>query len=454
MTKKTDYFPSINGCNIAILGLGYVGLPLAIEFAKSKDKISSGVKGKVYGFDIDQTRINQLNEACDVTNEIEENQLLQRKYLEFTSDSDFLEICDVFVVTVPTPLTENNQPDFNALINASKMIGKAMKEGALKRNKVPFVIFESTVYPGATEEICLPILIKYSGMNLYSTKKENSFALGYSPERVNPGDKKNKLVDIIKVTSGCCEETSLWIDNLYKTIIKAGTYRAKSITIAEASKVIENVQRDINIAIVNEFALIFNKLSIDTLDVLEAAQTKWNFLKFRPGLVGGHCIGVDPYYLTYKSKQIGYYPDLISSSRRLNNGMGIWISEQIIVEIVKRSLTKNELKILILGISFKENCPDIRNSKIFDIYNSLKKYDFHIDIFDPVVDIEKVKENHNIIMLSNLGKNKKYDVVILSVAHDLFKNFEEKDWSRLLSTNGFIFDIKGIAPRSLNPIRI
>tara|TARA_B100000242_G_scaffold286916_1_gene253065 strand:+ start:45 stop:1409 length:1365 start_codon:yes stop_codon:yes gene_type:complete len=454
MTKKNDYFPSINCCNIAILGLGYVGLPLAIEFARSKDKISSSEKGKVYGFDIDQTRINQLIEACDVTNEIEKNQLLQRKYLEFTSDSDFLKICDVFIVTVPTPLTENNQPDFNALINASKMIGKAMKEGALKRNKVPFVIFESTVYPGATEEICLPILIKYSGMNLYSTKKENSFALGYSPERVNPGDKKNKLVDIIKVTSGCCEETSLWIDNLYKKIIKAGTYRAKSITIAEASKVIENVQRDINIAIVNEFALIFNKLSIDTLDVLEAAQTKWNFLKFRPGLVGGHCIGVDPYYLTYKSKQIGYYPDLISSSRRLNNGMGIWISEQVIVEIVKRSLIKKELKILMLGISFKENCPDIRNSKVFDIYNSLKKYDFQIDIFDPVVDIEKVKEDHNIIMLSNLGKNKKYDVVILSVAHDLFKNFAEKDWSRLLSNKGFIFDIKGIAPRSLNPIRI
>ena len=454
MNKKIDHFPNISSCNIAILGLGYVGLPLALEFSKSKEKNCSTDKGKVLGFDIDINRINQLNNSNDVTCEVEKNQLLQKRHLEFTSEKDLLKNCDVFIVTVPTPLTENNQPDFSALINASEIIGKALKEGSSKRNKIPFVIFESTVYPGATEEICLPILCQFSGMNLYATKKENSFGLGYSPERVNPGDIKNKLADIMKVTSGCCEETSLWIDNLYKTIIKAGTYRAKSIIIAEASKVIENVQRDINIAIVNEFALIFNKLSIDTLDVLEAAQTKWNFLKFRPGLVGGHCIGVDPYYLTYKSKQIGYYPDLISSSRRLNNGMGIWLSEQVIIEIVKRSLLIKDVKILMLGISFKENCPDIRNSKVFDIYNALRKYNLLVDIYDPIVEKTKVSNNYNINLISNLEKDKKYDVVILCVAHDLFKNFKEKDWISLLSKNGFIFDIKGIVPRTLNPIRI
>ena len=449
-------FPEIKTCNIAVLGLGYVGLPLAYQFSKFKENLDATLyKGKVIGFDINKKRINQLKLGIDNTNEVSKDELLQVQNLKFTSEQNQLVDSDVFIITVPTPLRDNNQPDFSALSNASRIVGEILKErNSLKNKKVPVVIYESTVFPGATEEICLPILKQSSEMYLYKDKLNNSFALGYSPERVNPGDKKNRLADIVKVTSGSCTKSSMWIDELYKTIIKAGTHRVKTIKIAEASKVIENVQRDLNIAIVNEFALIFNKLSIDTNDVLDAAKTKWNFLDFKPGLVGGHCIGVDPYYLTYKAKQFGYYPDLISSGRRLNNEMGFWIAEQIIVHIVGRSLNSSNAKILILGVTFKENCPDIRNSKVIDIYNSLKKFNFDIKIVDPEADVGKTKSDLGIEISKELDKKDTFDVVIVCVAHKLFKKFSLRNWQELIKKDGFIYDIKGIVPREINPIRL
>lgn len=453
--KNFSYnFPDLKSCKIAIIGLGYVGLPLAYEFSKLQREDKTYLL-EIIGFDINKERILELESGIDKTKEIDQVELTQLKNIKFTSDAIDLEKADVFIVTVPTPLKSSNQPDFLALLSASKTVGRALKKRKEnKKNTIPVVIFESTVYPGATEEVCLPVIIEASGMNLFKKGNSDCFALGYSPERINPGDKKHKLSDIKKVTSGACKESAIWIDKLYKNVIKAGTYEAKSIKIAEASKVIENVQRDLNIAIVNEFSLIFSKLDIDTLDVLEAAGTKWNFLPFKPGLVGGHCIGVDPYYLTYKSKQMGYYPDLILSGRNINSGMGVWIIEKIILEMVSRSLDFKKAKILFLGVTFKENCPDIRNSQIINMIGAIKKYGIYVDVIDPQVDVNNFKRENKINVDSKLSYNKEYDVVIVCVAHKEFRDINTEQWRILIKENGFFFDIKGIVPRSLNPIRL
>ena len=445
--------PDLKSCRIAVIGLGYVGLPLAYEFSKLK-KEDKTYLFEIIGFDINNKRILELKSGIDKTKEVDQFKLTNLKNIRFTSNVIDLENADVFIVTVPTPLKASNQPDFLALLSASKTVGRALKQRKGKRNSVPVVIYESTVYPGATEEVCLPVIIEESGMNLFKKGNSDCFALGYSPERINPGDKKHKLSDIKKVTSGACKESAIWINKLYKTVIKAGTFEAKSIKIAEASKVIENVQRDLNIAIVNEFSLIFSKLDIDTLDVLEAAETKWNFLPFKPGLVGGHCIGVDPYYLTFKSKQMGYYPDLILSGRNLNNGMGVWIIEKIILEMVSRSLDFKKAKILFLGVTFKENCPDIRNSQIINMINAIKKYDINVDVVDPHVDDNDFARENKLKLVNKLFFDRKYDVVIVCVAHKEFRDINKKQWKVLIKEKGFIFDIKGIVPRSLNPIRL
>ena len=407
---------------IAIVGLGYVGLPLAVEF------------GKLFtttGFDINQSRVKELLDGIDITLEVETEQIKDSVGLSFSSD--FLEIanCNIFVVTVPTPIDKHKNPDLTPLINASKTVGKVLKSGDI-------VIYESTVYPGATEEICVPILEEKSGL-LFN----EDFFCGYSPERINPGDKEHSVTSIKKVTSGSTESIACKVDDLYKQIITAGTHKAKSIKIAEAAKVIENTQRDINIALINELAMIFDKLGIDTEAVLEAAGTKWNFLPFRPGLVGGHCIGIDPYYLTHKAIEVGYHPEIILAGRRLNDNMSSYVVDQIIKLMIKKRIHIVDANVLILGLAFKENCPDMRNSKVFDLVNQFKDHHCHVDICDPWVDGAEAEKDYG-ISLENNPVLRKYDAIVLTVAHDQFKQMTLEELKSFGKENHVLYDIKYI----------
>jgi len=437
-------------CTIAILGLGYVGLPLAVEFSRTDKCLYSNreLSRKVIGFDVDVSRISELKNGYDRTGELldEEIDLLSRVTL--TADVVDLYKADVYIVTVPTPVDQYNRPDLSFLHDVSRLLGKVLRQ-RLSKNGKPIIIYESTVYPGATEEECIPI-IECEAKSMLN----KDFFCGYSPERVNPGDLSHKMGDIIKVTSGSNTDSAIWIDMLYKSIIKAGTYRAKSIKVAEAAKVIENTQRDLNIALVNELSMIFDKINIDTLDVIEAASTKWNFVKFVPGLVGGHCIGVDPYYLTYKAEQLGYHSEVVLAGRKINDSMHSWISHRIILELCKRKLNLSTSRILVLGLSFKENCPDLRNSKVFDLINELGNYAVTVEAYDPRVKKEVSFTKQGINIINNLSFCKRYSVVILAVAHNEFLNLREEDWRDLVSTEGFIFDLKGIVPRDVGPLRI
>ena len=408
---------------LCVVGLGYVGLPLIVSFSS---------KTKVVGFDLNQKRISELRKGIDGTNEVPKKKIKNNKNIKFTSNPNDLIGCNCFIISVPTPIKKNKSPDLKMIKNASKMIGKLLTKNCL-------VIYESTVYPGLTEEICIPILEKFSKLKL-----NKHFGVGYSPERINPGDKKHRLENILKVTSGSNKKTLTLVDKLYKTIIKAGTFKASSIKVAEAAKVIENTQRDLNIALINELSIVFNKLNISSQEVLEAAKTKWNFIPFKPGLVGGHCIGVDPYYFTYKSKEIGYDPKVILSGRRINDNMGKYISSQIKLSLKKKKINILKSKILILGLSFKENCPDIRNTKVLDIVDELKNKVNKLELYDPIVNFEETKKILNIDLIKNPKKNY-YDFILLAVAHNKFKNLGLNKIRKFGKKNCLIYDLKGIA---------
>ena len=405
---------------ISIIGLGYVGLPLAVEFGKIR---------KVVGFDINKSRIDELKRGLDVTLETSFEELQNASYLTFTSNINEIIDSKIFIITVPTPIDKDNKPDLTFLEKASKAVGSILKKSDL-------VIYESTVFPGATEDICVPILENESGLTF-----NEDFYCGYSPERINPGDKYHRLPDIKKVTSGSTPKIAKEVDDLYKEIIKAGTFKTKNIKIAEAAKVIENTQRDVNIALVNELSIIFNKLNIDTESVLEAASTKWNFLHFKPGLVGGHCIGVDPYYLTYKAIDVGYNPEIILAGRRLNDKMGIYVVDQVVNLMKTKFIKISNANILIMGLTFKENCPDIRNTRVVDIVEGFKHYNCNIEIYDPLVDKEKVSEEYNIELINEPKKNN-YDAIILAVSHNEFKKLSEKRIMTFGKKKCVIYDIK------------
>jgi UDP-N-acetyl-D-galactosamine dehydrogenase len=419
--KSNNSAFNIKNSTLCVIGLGYVGLPLAHAFS---------AKYKVVGFDIAQSRIDELLKGHDRTLELNHEQVKEAvdNGMQFTCNLDDIADCNVYIVTVPTPIDKNKRPDLTPLIKASETVGKVLKQNDI-------VIYESTVYPGATEEDCVPVLESVSGL-----KFNKDFFCGYSPERINPGDKEHTVTKIKKVTSGSTLETAKIVDDLYKSVITAGTHLAPSIRVAEAAKVIENSQRDINIAFVNELAMIFNKMEIDTLDVLKAAGTKWNFLPFKPGLVGGHCIGVDPYYLTHKAEEMGYHPQIILSGRRLNDNMGIYVANQVIKLMIKKGHKIEGSKVLVLGITFKENCPDIRNSKVIDVINELKEFGCNIDVYDPWADNEEVKREYGIDLIDNSKLNiQNYIAVILAVAHDEFRKLD-------LSGNSgqVIYDIKSV----------
>ncbi len=450
--KSKMNYPSFENCTIAIVGLGYVGLPLAIEFSRTSYCLKSKIKlsRNVIGFDINKKRIEELKQNFDKTCEVKEEELKNLDNILFTNNFKQLTNADVFIITVPTPIDESKIPYLGHLKSASRMVGEVLRIRKEKSQQapLPLVIYESTVYPGATEEICIPEIEDES-----SLKATIDFNYGYSPERINPGDTELKLTNIVKLTSGNSKNSSEWIDKLYSSIVKAGTFRTDSIKIAEAAKVIENTQRDLNIALVNEFSLIFSKMNIDTLDVLKAASTKWNFLKFHPGIVGGHCIGVDPYYLTYKSQIIGYYPEVLLSGRRINDSMGEKIVEKLVLNMLKNSLDINGQDLLILGLTFKENCPDIRNTGVLSITKKAIEFGFKIDIIDPYVDPEEAANLFDVKVNKNFINNKKYSAVIVAVGHDQFKKMEFQDWKKLLKEKYFIFDLKGIVSRDLNVIR-
>ena len=411
---------------IAVIGLGYVGLPLAVEFGKKYETI---------GFDIAQWRIDELNSGHDRTLEVEEDVLedvIQNSHLSFTNTLDDIAECNIYIVAVPTPVDEHKRPDLTLLINASESVAKVLK-------KDDIVIYESTVYPGATEEECVPVLEKHSNL-----KFNEDFFCGYSPERINPGDKEHTVTKILKVTAGSTPEIGKKVDELYASIITAGTHLAPTIKVAEAAKVIENSQRDINIAFVNELAIIFNKLDIDTNAVLEAAGTKWNFLPFKPGLVGGHCIGVDPYYLTHKAQQVGYNPEIILAGRRLNDNMGIYVANQVIKLMIKKGHKIEGSKVLVLGITFKENCPDIRNSRAIDIVTELNDYNTSVDVYDPWANPEEVKHEYNLDLVAKEDLANNYNAIILAVSHH---QFLELDLNALKADDAVVFDVKAILPK-------
>ncbi len=406
--------------NIAVIGLGYVGLPLAVEFSK---------QFPVIGFDVSHERIGELKKGYDRTQEISLAVLKAASNLVFSTDLQSISSCTIFIITVPTPIDKFKKPDLTPLLSASKTVGKILKKGDI-------VIYESTVYPGCTEEDCVPVLERESGI-----KFNEDFYCGYSPERINPGDKEHTVANIKKVTSGSTPEIADYVDQLYLSIIKAGTFKAASLKVAEAAKVIENCQRDINIAFVNELALIFQKMNIDTQSVLEAAGSKWNFLKFSPGLVGGHCIGVDPYYLTYKAESLGYNPQVILAGRRINDNMGKYVAGQLVKLLFKKDVTIKNASILVLGITFKENCPDIRNSRVIDIIHELEDYQLNIDVYDPWADIVEVSHEYQIDLIKAINW-KKYSGVILAVSHN---QFLEKDFIQVLKNySGVVYDVKGI----------
>jgi UDP-N-acetyl-D-galactosamine dehydrogenase len=414
---------------IAVIGLGYVGLPLAVEFGK---------KYSTLGFDINQKRISQLSEGYDRTLESNKEEIEASKGLSFSSSIQDLPNYNIFIVTVPTPIDQFKAPDLTPLLKASEMLGKVLKKGDI-------VIYESTVYPGCTEEDCVPVLEKESGL-----KFNVDFYCGYSPERINPGDKVNTLTKIKKVTSGSTPEIADVVDELYKSIIIAGTHKAPSLKVAEASKAIENAQRDVNISFVNELALIFERMGIDTTDVIEAAGTKWNFLKYRPGLVGGHCIGVDPYYLAHKAESLGYHPQVILSGRRVNDMMGMFVANKVVKLMIKKEHKVNASKALILGVTFKEDCPDIRNSKVIDIHNELIQYGIDVEVYDPHADAHEVSEEYNINLIAKIGSE--YDAVILAVSHKEFLNIE---FDKIIkNSNSVIFDTKSFLDRKIVDARL
>lgn len=417
---------------IAVIGLGYVGLPLAVEFGKIFNTV---------GFDVNHDRIEELKSGTDSTLEVDSDELKSASNLAYTLAIEDIADCNIFIVTVPTPIDEYKRPDLSPLISASNTVGKVVKKGDI-------VIYESTVYPGATEEDCVPVLEKVSGLTF-----NKDFFVGYSPERINPGDKEHRVTTIKKVTSGSTPETADKVDTLYRSVITAGTHLASSIKVAEAAKVIENTQRDLNIALINELSLIFNKLGIDTLEVLEAAGTKWNFLPFRPGLVGGHCIGVDPYYLTHKAQEIGYNPQVILAGRRINDSMGGYVVGRTVKLMTQHRIHVVDSNILIMGLAFKENCPDLRNTRVVDIIKEFDTYHAKVDVYDPWVDPEEATHEYGISMINEV-KPKHYDAIILAVAHDQFTQLGEEGIRKLGKDKCIIFDVKYALPKNACDARL
>jgi UDP-N-acetyl-D-galactosamine dehydrogenase len=417
---------------IAVIGLGYVGLPLAVEFAGQFDTI---------GFDIDTERIDELRRGHDRTLEVPDEELAAAERLSFTADHADLNRADVFIVTVPTPVDGHKRPDLRPLESASRSVGRTMRPGAT-------VVYESTVYPGATEEVCVPILEAESGLRL-----NQGFTAGYSPERINPGDRERRLGSIVKVTSGSTPEAAEFIDSLYARIVPAGTHRAPSIRVAEAAKVIENTQRDVNIALINELALLFGRLGIDTQDVLAASGTKWNFLPFRPGLVGGHCIGVDPYYLTHKAEEVGYHPQVILAGRRINDGMGGYVADQVVLQLAKRGRPVGGARVVVLGLTFKENVPDLRNTRVIDVVGRLREYGASVDVVDPWVDVEEAQREYGLSLVGLEDLEAHYDAAILAVAHLQFDGIGPR-LRELVGETGVIYDVKGTLPRNVATARL
>lgn len=425
-------FSDLHKNKIAIIGLGYVGLPLAVEF---------GRKYPTLGFDINTTRLDELQQGHDTTLEVEDEELAAATRLSYSSSLDDLKTCNIFIVTVPTPINEHKQPDMTPLLKASETIGKVLK-------KDDIVIYESTVYPGATEEDCVPVLEEISGL-----KFNHDFFVGYSPERINPGDKEHRVTSILKVTSGSNPEVAESVDQLYRSIITAGTHKASSIKVAEAAKVIENTQRDVNIGLINELALIFNKLDIDTEEVLKAAGTKWNFLPFRPGLVGGHCIGVDPYYLTHKAQSVGYHPEIILAGRRLNDGMGAYVASQLVKAMLKKRIHVEGARMLVMGLTFKENCPDLRNTRIVDIIAELKDYGAVVDVYDPWVDKTEAKTEYGITPIEE-SEPSAYDAIVVAVAHRQFADMGAEQIRALAKSKHVLYDLKFILPAEASDLRL
>ncbi len=410
---------------LCIVGLGYVGLPLAVEFGK---------KYQTIGFDLNSKRVNKLRSGTDSTLEISAGELADVQHLEFTTEVSAIADCNVFIVAVPTPIDAAKNPDFRPLEGASRTVAQVLKAGDV-------VIYESTVYPGATEEVCVPLLEQGSGL-----KYNKDFFCGYSPERINPGDKKHRLPSIVKITSGSTPETAHFVDSLYKSIITAGTFQASSIKVAEAAKVIENTQRDVNIALINELALIFDKLDINTREVLAAAGTKWNFLPFSPGLVGGHCIGVDPYYLTHKAQQVGYHPNMILAGRRVNDNMGHYIATTVIKKMIKKGIDTGSSRILVMGLTFKENCPDLRNTRVTDIISEFAEYGITVDVYDPWVDSDEAYREYQIKLINELQKNT-YGALVIAVAHHQFAAMKITELRSLCKDKAIIYDVKSLFPR-------
>lgn len=414
---------STDSVHIGVIGLGYVGLPLAVEFGKQLPTL---------GFDINTARITELQAGFDRTQETTAEELIQAQHLHYTASAEKLGSCNVYIVTVPTPVDADKRPDFTPLIKASQTVGRVLKPGDV-------VIYESTVYPGATEEVCVPELERASNL-----KFNQDFTVGYSPERINPGDKQRRLTTIPKVTSGSTPETADFVDALYRRIITAGTHKASSLKVAEASKVIENTQRDANIALINEFALIFHRLGIDTHEVLEAAGTKWNFLPFKPGLVGGHCIGVDPYYLIQKAQSVGYYPDILLACRRINDAMGQHVAAEVVKLMIRKGHAVAKARVLVLGFTFKENCPDLRNTRVIDLVHELQGFSAHVDVYDPWADLAEAKHEYGISLLAELPAPSQYDALVVAVGHDQFKTLGIEGLRKLANGRAVIYDIKGM----------
>lgn len=450
MTK----LPNFESCRIAMIGMGYVGFPLSLEFAKVRNfkKRNKSADNAVIGFDLNDERLRQLSKGIDLGNQASKKEILESN-ITFTSDKIFLNSAEVFIITVPTPVDSHNIPDLLPLKNASKLIGEVLLEKSKKEMKFsPVIIFESTVYPGATEEVCIPIIENYSKLKLNS-----HFFCGYSPERVNPGDESHSLKNIIKVTSGSSIESSIWIDKFYKTIITAGTFRASTIKVAEACKVIENTQRDLNIALMNELAMIFKKIGVDTLDVIEAASTKWNFAPYKPGLVGGHCIGIDPYYLAYKAQEVGLIPQMILSGRKVNESVSEYLCNEIIKGISslnnKNTIVKNRL--LFLGVTFKENCPDQRNSKSIELLKLLIEYGLDVDVYDPYLQNDySYLKNCDCNILDSFPKENNYSAVTIAVGHKEFLDFRNEEFLEIIQKAPLLYDIKGLLPRKFKAWRL
>ncbi len=457
ITNTSAVLPPLTTCTVAVIGLGYVGLPLAVTFATPAAclRSSSPLKRRVIGFDINSQRLEELRQGLDRTHETSREELQAASMLQFTADPALLAEADVFVVTVPTPIDAAKRPDLTALEKASATVGQALRARAQRQLcnaqalTIPQVIYESTVYPGATEEVCVPILERESGLRFNA-----DFVCGYSPERINPGDSEHKLTTITKVTSGSTLAAAAWVDAFYGSIISAGTHQAASMKVAEAAKVIENTQRDLNIALVNELAIIFRQLKIDTLDVLQAAGTKWNFLPFRPGLVGGHCIGVDPYYLTHKAEQLGYHPQVVLAGRRINDGMGRWVVEQLVLEMARRGQVIAGAGVLVLGLSFKENCPDLRNTRVVDLVDALRRYGMEPVVVDPWVDAEEAQREYSLTVVPEIPSGHSWSAVVAAVAHRQFTALPAEQWLRLMEPAGVLLDLKGIVPREHGALRL